>query len=81
MSLPAALDFIRAARERTDLAERVRALGRDATVQALTRIGAGAGYSFTPDEFRAAHRHEWTMRWLRYGAAAAPTGAAAGGAD
>jgi predicted ribosomally synthesized peptide with nif11-like leader len=66
MAMSQALSFITAMRERADLAARVEALGREASIDDVVAIGAGAGYEFSADELRAAHKLEWSMRAVRF---------------
>ncbi len=66
MSLRAALQFIVAVRDRPELAHRIEALGLDATLEDVVRVGAESGFDFTTVELRDAHQHDWGMRWVRY---------------
>ena len=66
MSLRAALQFIAAVRDRSELADRLEALGLDAALDDVVRVGAESGFHFTGAELRDAHQHDWGMRWVRY---------------
>ena len=70
MSLAAAIAFVRAVRADSALAERVRALGADASLDEVAAIAAAAGHGCSADELRQAHRHDWALRWLPHAAAA-----------
>jgi predicted ribosomally synthesized peptide with nif11-like leader len=66
VSVQAALIFIARVREDGALAERIRALGPEATLEQVASIAAGAGYEVTADDLRRAHAHDWSLRWVRY---------------
>jgi predicted ribosomally synthesized peptide with nif11-like leader len=66
VSVQAALQFIRRVRQDGQLADRVRALGPEATLDQLVSIGTEAGYDVTADDLRRAHAHDWSLRWIRY---------------
>ena len=60
-----AIAFIAAVRDDATLAARIDALGPDATLEAVVAIAAEAGFRFTADELRTAHRNDWGLRWAR----------------
>lgn len=66
MSLQNALQFIRRAREDEALKIRIQALGGQADLEGLARIGAEAGMAFTVEELQEAFRQDWAMRWLHF---------------
>jgi nitrogen fixation uncharacterized protein len=63
MALQAAMDFIEAIPRKPELAV---ALAKVADYEDLQRIGASAGFVFTPNELDLAFRHRCSMRWLRH---------------
>lgn len=58
--------FIDAVRRDEELARRVAALGPDATLAQLSRIGAAAGFAFSEDQLRTAYARDWSMRAIRF---------------
>lgn len=67
MSTQAAFSFIRKVRIQDEaLRDQVRALGQDAGLESVVQIGAEAGFNFTTEELRAAYKHDWAMRMIRY---------------
>ena len=68
MSQQAALRFVREVREDATLRSRVEALGDHATLDDVAALASDAGFPCTADELRAAHGHDWGMRWVRHGA-------------
>jgi len=68
MALQTALQFIRQARRDEALKQRLQSLGRPADLPAVVQLGAAAGFVFTVEELQAAFKHDWMMRWARYGA-------------
>jgi predicted ribosomally synthesized peptide with nif11-like leader len=67
MSVQAALRFIEKVGNDEALKDRIRALGSDADLEAIARIGAEAGHDFTADELQAAFKRDWATRWAFYG--------------
>lgn len=76
MSVQAALRFIGQARQDDSLKKKVAALGHTAGLEDLLALGAEAGLAFTGEELQRAFRHDWAMRWARYGGAQAEDGKA-----
>ena len=72
MSVQAALKFIHRIRQDDALCERVRARGGKGDLDQVAAIGAEAGFEFSVDELRQAFKHDWTMRWIRYGQGVTP---------
>ncbi|HJU64703.1 MAG TPA: Nif11-like leader peptide family natural product precursor [Gemmatimonadaceae bacterium] len=66
-----ALLFIRAVREDDELRERIARLTPSAGLDEVVAIAAEAGFLFTAAELRAAHKHDWALRWVRYSASSA----------
>jgi len=66
MSLPTALRFIEHVRRDAATRQAIAALGDGCGLDDIVQIGAAAGFSFTTDDLRAAHKHDWAMRWTRY---------------
>jgi hypothetical protein len=66
MGTQAALRFIAAVREDTELLGIVRELGPEATLESLVTLGGSRGFKFTADDLRAAYKIDWTMRAARY---------------
>lgn len=67
MSVQAALRFIQQVGKDEALKDRIRALGREADLDDLARIGAEAGHDFTAEELQAAFKRDWDARWAFYG--------------
>lgn len=67
MSVQAALDFIQYLRK--DQSENSTPIidPLTTTLHDVTMMGAQRGYLFSEDDLRAAFRHDWHMRWLRFG--------------
>jgi predicted ribosomally synthesized peptide with nif11-like leader len=66
MSIQAAFQFIGRARREEMLRQQISSLGQEATLDRLIAIAAAAGFSFTAEELRQAHKYDWAMRWVRY---------------
>ena len=75
MSVAAALKFIQQVRADSGLKAQIEALGRAAELAPVIEIGQAAGFTFTDADLRQAFKHDWAMRWLRYGGTAQPPGA------
>jgi hypothetical protein len=67
MSLQAAMDFIRIAREDDALRARIGESDEEASLEAIAEIGAQAGFAFSAEELRSAFKHDWNMRWAHFG--------------
>ena len=67
MSLQTALHFIEQARRDRTIRQAIKALGDEVTWEDLVRVAAAAGFDFTADELQRAYKHDWSMRWMRYG--------------
>lgn len=65
MSLAHALEFIQLVRRDAALRARVEEMGRQATLEALVRLGAERELLFSADELQDAFRHDWMMRRVR----------------
>ncbi|MBO9499212.1 MAG: hypothetical protein J7483_07125 [Novosphingobium sp.] len=65
MSVAAAVDFLRKAREDAALRARIEALPETGFVAAL--FEAMPELDFTPAEFDRAFEIDWYARWLRFG--------------
>jgi predicted ribosomally synthesized peptide with nif11-like leader len=65
MSVENALRFIVAVRSDESLKDRIRLVPPEQGLEAVVRIAAEAGFAFSAEDLRAAHRHEWGMRWIR----------------
>lgn len=66
MSLQEAIQFIRQVRTDHALRDKIEALGSEADLKSIARIGTEAGFAFTPEDLQAAFKHDWAMRWLHY---------------
>jgi predicted ribosomally synthesized peptide with nif11-like leader len=71
MSVQTALQFIQRVRRDETLRQKIAALGDEASgdgvsAEHLARVAAAAGFDFTAEELRAAHKFDWAMRWARY---------------
>lgn len=66
MSIRDALSFIQRVSKDPQLQDRTRALGRDAHLTHIVRLGAEAGFEFTVEELRTAFERDWAMRRLHY---------------
>ena len=60
MSLQDAHAFIRHLREHSE----DPALRESTSMAALIEAGRAAGYTFDEEDLRAAHLHDWVLRWL-----------------
>lgn len=67
MSVQTALRFIQQARHDKALRRELAAPGDAVTLEQIIQIAAAAGFSFTAEELQQAHKHDWAMRWARYG--------------
>ena len=65
MSVQSALAFIARVRRDDALRHAVAALGDEGSLARVVEIAAGAGFELTAEELRAAHAHDWSMRWMR----------------
>jgi predicted ribosomally synthesized peptide with nif11-like leader len=66
MSVQAALRFIHQVRRDERLWQAVSALGKTgAAMEDLVAVAAAAGFEFTAEDLRDAHRIDWGMRWAR----------------
>ena len=61
--------LLRRARVREDeaLKHQIQISDREVDLEELVDIGSQAGFVFTAEELRRAHRHDWSMRWVHYG--------------
>lgn len=66
MSMQAALQFIQQARTDEALQNQIEKDVLNTTLDDLVELGREAGFTVTPGELRAAFKHDWAMRWLRY---------------
>jgi predicted ribosomally synthesized peptide with nif11-like leader len=69
MSVKAAMEFIQLVRADESLRRELEALGRAADLECVIRIAQSAGYTFSVEELRVAFKHDWAMRWIRFGGA------------
>lgn len=67
MSIQAAWRFIHQVRQDEELRNAIQSLGQQADLERLVQIGAEAQLAFTAHDLQAAFKHDWTMRWIRYG--------------
>jgi predicted ribosomally synthesized peptide with nif11-like leader len=72
MSIQQALRFIAEVRSDPNLVRDVQDLGPGATLDRLVALGKARGFSFTAEELREAHKHDWTLRRARYSEAKTP---------
>jgi predicted ribosomally synthesized peptide with nif11-like leader len=66
MAIQDALRFIHEARRDEALRRELEALNDEVTMDDLVFVAAATGFSFTAEELRQAHMHDWRMRWARY---------------
>jgi hypothetical protein len=66
MSVQIALQFIQQLRADQGLKNRLLALDDSHNLERFVKLGSEVGLPFTVDELKAAHKHDWTMRWLLY---------------
>jgi predicted ribosomally synthesized peptide with nif11-like leader len=64
VSIQAAWQFIQLVRSDPALRDIVSGLGDEPDLEALVAIATQRGLSFTEEELRSAHRHDWAARWL-----------------
>lgn len=62
MSVQDALTFIQKIGARPDLQEKLRILGDRPELGDVVAMGAGEGFEFSEQEFRAAFTKDWKMR-------------------
>lgn len=74
----AALRFIAAARSDPALRERLKGVETGSGLAPVLAIASELGFSFSEDELRAAHRHDWGLRRMRYIQQSRPSDGAAG---
>ena len=67
MPVKDALRFIERLDEDVALQCRLRELSPSGDLDDVARLAAAAGFTFTPDELRAAFRSEWHMRRRFFG--------------
>jgi hypothetical protein len=70
---PAALSFLRRLREDAGLTQELRDSAATGDLETVVRLAATAGYEFSAQELRAAHRVDWQLRRAAYAASAAST--------
>lgn len=68
MSFPNAVEFIRRVRDDQLLKRRLSALSVDQWMEGLMALGREIGLEFQAQEFDAAFKHDWRMRWLKHSA-------------
>ena len=66
MSVQTALQFIQQLRNDEGLKTRLLALNSHPDLESFVKLGAEIGFAFTVEELKAAHKHDWAMRWLLY---------------
>ncbi len=66
MSVQTALQFIQQLRGDEELKKRLLALNDYANLESFVKLGTEVGLTFTLEELKTAHKHDWTMRWLLY---------------
>jgi predicted ribosomally synthesized peptide with nif11-like leader len=66
MSVQIALQFIQQLRADEGLKNRISALNDSHNLENFVKLGSELGLSFTVEELKAAHKHDWAMRWLLY---------------
>jgi hypothetical protein len=64
LSVQSALDFLRTARDRPDLQEKIAAWGPAPTAAQLVGLASQAGFACSEAELHEAFRHDWAMRWF-----------------
>ncbi len=62
----AALRFIAAARSDAELRQRLERLEPGSGLGPVLEIASEHGFSFSEEDLRAAHRHDWGLRRVRY---------------
>lgn len=58
--------FLAAAREERTVRERLEGLEPGSGLGPVLTIASEFGFSFTEDDLRAAHRHDWGLRRMRH---------------
>jgi len=66
MSIQTALRFIQQLREDKYLKKRLLILNDCPSLESFVKLGAEVGLTFTLEELKTAHKHDWAMRWLLY---------------
>lgn len=66
MSIQAAIHFIQQVRDQRQAPEIPVGNTWLDDLEEVVRHGAQVGYDFSADDLRAAFRHDWQMRWLRF---------------
>lgn len=66
MSIQTALYFIQQLRENEELKKRLLAHNANPNLDNFVEFGNEVGLTFTIEELKAAHKHDWAMRWLHY---------------
>ena len=66
MSVQNALHFIQKVGQNQTLKEKIRAMGADADLEDIVKIGAETGLDFSVEELRAAFARDWSMRRYFY---------------
>jgi hypothetical protein len=68
---PPALGFLRRLREDASLAQELRELTPAGGLEPVLELAAAAGYEFSAEELRRAHRVDWQLRRAAYAPASA----------
>jgi len=66
MSVQTALQFIQQLRNDEGLKNRLLARNSRPDLESFVTLGAKIGFVFTVEDLKAAHKHDWGMRWLLY---------------
>jgi len=66
MTIQSALSFIQKIREDEAMRRTVQELSREESIEVLTKMGREYGFDFTPENFRMAFAHDWSLRWMYY---------------
>lgn len=69
------MQFLRLAREDSDLAAELRALDPDDGLGPVLDLAARAGLAFSVEILQEAHRLDWQLRWAHYSASTPPSAA------
>ncbi|MBE9198372.1 MULTISPECIES: Nif11-like leader peptide family natural product precursor [unclassified Nodularia (in: cyanobacteria)] len=64
MSVQTALQFIQQLRMDEGLKSRLLALNNHPDLASFVKLGAEFNLTFTVEELKTAHKHDWGMRWL-----------------
>jgi hypothetical protein len=70
MSIQAAIHFIHQVRDQKQASELPVTNTLLDDLEEFVKRGAQVGYDFSADDLRAAFRHDWQMRWLRFSSTA-----------